>query len=96
MVIDTAKWFHRVMGHPGEKTLTETLKQHYHHPTLCCHIDKLKCEDCQKYMLPGCAYDLLPKREVCITPWEEVAINTMDGKSQWQTSGVQVQCLDLH
>jgi hypothetical protein len=29
MVVDTIKWFHQVMGHPGEKRLQETLNQHY-------------------------------------------------------------------
>jgi len=27
MVLDTVKWFHQVMGHPGEKRLSELLKQ---------------------------------------------------------------------
>jgi hypothetical protein len=45
MVVDTVKWFHQVMGHPGEKRLQETLNQHYYHPQLRYHIDKLKCKD---------------------------------------------------
>ncbi len=75
MVVDTVKWFHQVMGHPGEKRLQETLKQRYHHPKLHYHIEKLKCKDCEKYKLEGCGYDLLPKQEVQIATWEEVAIN---------------------
>jgi hypothetical protein len=51
------------------------LNQRYHHPRLCNHTEKLKCKDCQKYKLAGRGYDLLPKREVRIAPWEEVAIN---------------------
>jgi hypothetical protein len=47
--VDTVKWFHTVMGHPGEKKLRETLNQHYHHPKLCYQIDRLKCKDCHKY-----------------------------------------------
>ncbi len=35
MVVDTVKWFHQVMGHPGEKRLQETLNQCYYHPRLC-------------------------------------------------------------
>ncbi len=35
MVEDTVKWFHQVMGHPGEKRLTELLRQQYHNPALC-------------------------------------------------------------
>ncbi len=42
MVVDTVKWFHQVMGHPGEKRLQETLNQCYHHPRLGYHIDKLR------------------------------------------------------
>jgi hypothetical protein len=75
MVVDTVKWFHQVMGHPGEKRLQKMLSQHYHHPILRYHIEKLKCKDCQKYKLAGRGYGLLPKREVRIAPWEEVAID---------------------
>jgi hypothetical protein len=75
MVVDTVKWFHQVVRHPGEKTLCEILNQRYHHPKLCYHIDKLKCKDCQKNKLAGRGYGLLPKQEVRIAPWEEVAIN---------------------
>ncbi len=38
MVVDTAKWFNLVMRHPGEKRLSETLNQHYHHSKFCHHI----------------------------------------------------------
>ena len=63
------------MGHPGEKRLREMLNQRYHHPKLHYHIDRLKCKDCQKYKLAGRGYGLLPKQEVQIAPWEEVAID---------------------
>jgi hypothetical protein len=75
MVVDTVKWLHQVMGQPGEKRLQDTLNQHYYHPKLHYHIDKLKCKDCQKHKLAGCGYGLLPEQEVRITPWEEVTIN---------------------
>ncbi len=75
MVVATVKWFHQVMGHPGEKRLQKTLNQHYYHPRLCYHIEKLKCKDCQKHKLEGHDYGLLPKQEVQIEPWEEVTIN---------------------
>jgi hypothetical protein len=61
MVVDTVKWFHQVMGHPGEKRLPDTLNQCYHHPKLRYHIDELKCKDCQRYKLEGRGYGLLPK-----------------------------------
>jgi hypothetical protein len=49
--------------------------QHYYHPKLWYHIDKLKFKDCQKYKLAGHGYGILPKQEVQIAPWEEAAIN---------------------
>jgi hypothetical protein len=75
MVVDTVKWFHQVMGHPGKKRLQETLNKHYYHPELRCHINQLKCKGCQKHKLAGRDYGILPKQEVRIAPWEEVAIN---------------------
>jgi hypothetical protein len=45
MVVCTVKWFHQVMGHPGEKRLCEKLNQRYCHPKLRYHIEKLKCKD---------------------------------------------------
>jgi hypothetical protein len=74
MVADTVECFHQVMGHPGEKKLHEMLNQHYYHPKLHYHINKLKWKDCQKHKLAGRGC-LLPKGEVRIAPWEEVAIN---------------------
>jgi hypothetical protein len=92
MVVDTLKWFHQVMGHPGEKRLQETLNQHYH------HIEKLKCKDYQKHKLAGRGYGLLPKQEVWIAPWEEVAINLI-GPWKVKVNGQQVEfnaltCID--
>jgi hypothetical protein len=97
-VVDTVKWFHKVMGHPGEKRLQEMLNQRYHHPRLCYHIEKSKCKDCQKHKLEGCGYGLLPKREVRIAPWEEVAINLI-GPWKVKVNGRQVEfnaltCID--
>ncbi len=93
MVVDTVKWFHQVMGHPGENRLREILNQHYHHPKLCYHIYKLKCKDCkdcQKYKLAGRGYGLLLKQEVQIAPWEEVAINLI-GPWKVKVNGQQVK-----
>jgi hypothetical protein len=91
MVVDTVKWFHQVVGHPGEKRLQDTLNQLYHHPILHYHIDKLKCKYCQKCKLAGHGYGLLPKQEVRIAPWEEGRSRhqfdwTMESQSQWSTS----------
>ena len=98
MIVDTVKWFHQVMGHPGEKRLQDTMNQRYHHPKLCYHIEKLKCKDCQKYKLAGHGYGLLPKQEVWIAPWEEVAIDLI-GPWKVKINGQQVEfnaltCID--
>ncbi len=99
MAVDTVKWFHQVMGHPGEKRLQETLNQCYHHPRLCYHIEKLKCKDCQKHKLEGRGYGLLPKQEVRFAPWEEVAIGLI-GPWKVKVNGQQVDfnaltCIDI-
>jgi hypothetical protein len=75
MIVETVKWFHQVMGHPGKKRLQDMLNQCYHHPRLHYHTDKLKCKDYQNYKLAGRGYGLLPKREEQIAPWEEVPID---------------------
>jgi hypothetical protein len=98
MVNDTVKWFHQVMGHPGEKRLTELLRQRYHNPALHRHIEQLKCSDCQKYKISGRGYGLLPEREVRIAPWEEVAIDLI-GPWEVKVNGRQVEfngltCID--
>jgi hypothetical protein len=90
MVVDTVKRFHQVMGHPGEKRLWETLNQHYDHPRLRYHIDKLKCKDCQKHKLEGPDYGLQPKQEVRIAPWEEVTIN-LNGPWKVKVNGQQFE-----
>jgi hypothetical protein len=99
MIVDTVKWFHQVMGHPGEKKLQETLNQCYYHPRLRYHIEKLKCKDCQKHKLEGRGYGILPKREVRIAPWEEVSINLI-GPWKVKVDGQKVEfnaltCIDL-
>jgi hypothetical protein len=74
------------------------LNRHYDHPKLCCHIDKLKCKDCQKHILAGCDYGFLPKQEVRIAPWEEVAIDLI-GPWKIKVNGQQIEfnaltCID--
>jgi hypothetical protein len=98
MVVATVKWFHQVMEHPGEKRLWETLSQRYYHPRLCYHIEKLKFKDCQKHKLEGRGYGLLPKQEVRIAPWEEVAINLIGPwkvkVNGWQVEFIAFTCID--
>jgi transposase InsO family protein len=75
MIPEVITWFHQVLGHPGQTRLRHTLTQRYFHPQLRRHIDKFRCEHCQRYKLPGKGYGLLPERQVRIAPWEEVAID---------------------
>jgi hypothetical protein len=68
-------------------------------PRLCYYIEKLRCKDCQKHKLEGRGYGLLPKQEVRITPWEEVAINLI-GPWKVKVNGQQVElnaltCIDM-
>ena len=98
MVQPTIKWFHEVMGHPGQSRLNETLRQRYHHHKLRYYIDRFKCEHCQKHKLPGKGYGLLPERELRIAPWEEVAIDLV-GPWDIKVNGRTVQfnaltCID--
>ncbi len=98
MVVDTVKWFHQVMGHPGEKRLQETLNRCYNQPRLHYHIEKLKCKDCQKHKLEGRGYGLLLKWEVRIAPWEEVTINLIGpwkvNVNGWQVEFNALTCID--
>jgi hypothetical protein len=93
MVVDTVKWFHQVMGHPGEKRFQETLNQRYYRPRLRYHIDKLKRNDCQKHKLEGHGYGLLLKQEVQIAPWEEVAIDLI---RPWKKVKVNVRQVEFN
>jgi hypothetical protein len=72
----------------GEKRLQEMLNQRYYDPKFRYHIDELKCKDYQKHKIAGSGYGLLPKQEVRIAPWEEVAINLIGPwkQIQWSTS----------
>jgi hypothetical protein len=61
--------------------------------------DKLKCKDCQKHKLACHGYGLLPKQEVQISPWEEVAIHLI-GPWKVKVNGQQVEfnaltCIDM-
>ena len=98
MVLDTVKWFHQVMGHPWQDRLHDMLKQQYHHPALHRHIDNHKCQDSQCNKTPGRGFGLLPKREVWIAPWEEVAVDFI-GPWTIKVNGRQVEfnaliCID--
>jgi hypothetical protein len=50
----------------------------------------LKCKDCQKHKLEGRGYGLLPKQELWIAPWEEVAIDLI-GPWKVKVIGGQVE-----
>ena len=63
------------MGYPGKTRLNKTLRQQYHHHKLQYHIERFKCKHCQRHKLPGKGYGPLPKRELRIAPWEEIAVD---------------------
>jgi hypothetical protein len=74
------------------------LNQHYYHPELHYHIDKLKCKDCQRHKLVGHGYGLLPKQDVRIAPWEEAAVDLI-GPWKVKVNGQQIEfnaltCID--
>ncbi len=99
MLVDTVKWFHQVMGHPGEKRLQETFNQRYYHPRLRYHIDRLKCKYCKKHKLAGRGHGLLPKQEVRIAPWEEEVATDLIGPWKVKVNGQKVEfdaltCID--
>jgi hypothetical protein len=75
MVPEVARWFHHVLGHPGQTRMRDTLQARYHSRRLRSEIDRLVCQDCQRHKLAGKGYGLLPEREVRIAPWEEVVID---------------------
>jgi len=53
------------------------IEQTLYHPNLCNHIDRLKSKDYKRHKLAGHGYNLLPKRELWIPPWEEVVIDLL-------------------
>jgi hypothetical protein len=62
-------------------------------------INKLRCKDCKEHKLASRGYGLLPKREVRIAPWEEVAIDLI-GPWKVKVNGQQVEfnpltCIDM-
>ena len=90
MIEQTAHWFHKLMGHPEQKRLRESLWQRYYHQKLRYHINRFRCEHYQRHKLSGRGYGLLPEREMRIAPWEEVAINLI-GPWQVKVNGRKVE-----
>jgi len=89
MLKKTVAWFRQIMGHPG-KRLHETLQQRYYHPRLCCTINNLKCEYCQRHTLSGKGYGLLSEQEMRIAPWTEVAVDLI-GPWKIKVNGMVVE-----
>ena len=69
------KWFHQVLGHPGENRLRDTILMRYYHPDLRRHIDNFVCNAFQKHKLSVRGLGLLPGQDVNIYPWHEVAVD---------------------
>ena len=75
MILPTIKWFHQILGHPGNKRMRLTLQARYYHPELRRHIDRFSCEACQRHKLDGRGFGLLPERSISEQPWQDVAID---------------------
>ena len=97
MILPTIKWFHQILGHPGNKRMRLTLQARYYHPELRRHIDRFSCEACQRHKLDGRGFGLLPERSISSEqPWQNVAIDLIGPWNPNQQSYVRVQCSDVY
>jgi len=69
------RWYHQVLGHPGQKRLWAAVSQRYHHHELRKYCDRFQCDACQKHKLDGRGYGLLPERDVEAQPFTDVAVD---------------------
>ena len=69
------KWFHQVLGHPGEKRLRDAIMMRYYHPDLRRHIGNFFCNACQKHKLSGRGFEWLPGLDVNTHTCHEVAVD---------------------
>ena len=74
-IVPVLKWFHEVLGHPGEERLRQAVSARFHHNELRRYISQLRCDACQRHKLDGKGYGLLPEREVTAMPFNEVAVD---------------------
>ena len=63
------KWFHQVLGHPGENRLRGAISMRYYHPDLRRHLGNFACDACQNHKLYGHGFGFLPGRDGNIHPW---------------------------
>jgi transposase InsO family protein len=75
MIRPTIKWFHQVLGHPGQKRMRLTLQARYYHPDLRGEVDNYTCDACQRHKLDGPTRGLLAERSISEQPWQDVAID---------------------
>ena len=75
ILIPVIRWFHQVLGHPGNNRLRDAIQARFYHPHLRKFIDDFVCDACQRHKLPGKGYGLLPERDVNTHPWREVAVD---------------------
>ena len=93
------KWFHQVLGHPGNNRMRDAIQARYFHPNLRSYIDKFACEICQKHKLSGRQFGLLPERDVRTHPWQEVAVDligpwAINIRDQWYEFNA-LTCIDM-
>ena len=53
MLLKSVAWFYQVLRHPGASRLYKMMSQHFYNNRLRHRIDTFKCDQCQKYKLPG-------------------------------------------
>ncbi|KAL7528847.1 hypothetical protein ACHAXR_002666 [Thalassiosira sp. AJA248-18] len=75
-IIPVLKWFHQVLGHPGENRMRSAISSRYYHPNLRTYTSNFACETCQCHKLEGKGCGHLPERDVnTATPFNEVAVD---------------------
>jgi hypothetical protein len=75
MIPQTITFYHSILGHPGDKRLTQSLQARYFHPQLRSFCHRYTCDICQREKLEGPGYGHLPEREMHEAPWTEVAVD---------------------
>ena len=75
VITPVLRWYHQVLGHPGQRRLHAAMSQRYYHPELRKYCDRFQCDACQRHKLDGRGYGLLPERDVHGQPFNDVAVD---------------------
>jgi transposase InsO family protein len=79
LITDATRWYHLALGHIGSRRLLDTMRMHFHAPGLQQHVETItgQCDACQRYKNVGRPYGELAAREAALTPWSEIATDTI-------------------